>query len=60
MKSLAKEKRDNLIDTFNLTSRYLNDLVNIGNTHFEQMDHKIYPAELQLCKANASNSEAAF
>ena len=28
--------------------------------HFEQMVHRIYPAELQLNKANASDTEAAF
>ena len=30
------------------------------NIHFEQIVHRIYPAELQLNKANASDSEAAF
>ena len=60
MKSLTKEKRYVMIDAFNLTSRYLDDLLNIDNIHFEQMVHRIYPAELQLNKANASNTEAAF
>ena len=49
-----------MIDAFNSTSRYLDDLLNIDNIHFEQMVHRIYPAELQLNKANASISEAAF
>ena len=31
MKSLTKEKRYNLIDAFNSTSRYLDDLLNIDN-----------------------------
>ena len=60
MKSLTKEKRDDLIDAFNSTSRYLDDLLNIDNIHFEHMVHRIYPAELQLNKANASDTEAAF
>ena len=60
MKSLAKEKRYDLIDAFNSTSRYLADLLNIDNTHFEHMVHRIYHAELQLNKANASDTEAAF
>ena len=42
------------------TSRNLDDLLNIDNIHFEQMVHRIYPAELQLNKANASDTEAAF
>ena len=28
--------------------------------HFEQMVHRIYPAKLQLNKANASDTETAF
>ena len=43
----------------NSTSRYLDDLLNIDNTHFENMVYRIYPAELQLNKANASDTEAA-
>ena len=53
MKSLTKEKRYDLIDAFNSTSRYLDDLLNIDNIHFEHMVHRIYPAELQLHKAKA-------
>ena len=60
MKSLKKEKRYDLIDAFNLTSRYLDDLLNIGNIHFEHMVHRIYPTEFLLNKANASDTEAAF
>ena len=46
MKYLTKENRYDMIDAFNSTSRYLGDLLNIGNIHFEQMVHGIYPAEL--------------
>ena len=60
MKSLTKEKRYDLIDAFKQTSRYLDDLLNIDNIHFEHMVHRIYPAELQINKANASDTEAAF
>ena len=59
MKFHTKEKRYDMIDAFNSTSRYLDDLLNIDNIHFEQMVHRIYPAELQLNKANASDTEAA-
>ena len=34
MKSLTKEKRYDLIDAFNSTSRYLDVLLNIDNIHF--------------------------
>ena len=46
VKSLTKEKRYDLIDAFNSISRYLDDLLNIDNIHFEHMVHIIYPAEL--------------
>ena len=48
MKSITKVKRYDLIDAFNSTSRYLDDLLNIDNIHFEYMVHRIYPAEPQL------------
>ena len=60
MKALTKEKRYDLKDALNSTSRYLDDLLNIGNIHFEHMVHRIYPAEPQLNKANTSDTEAAF
>ena len=35
MKSFTEEKRYDMIDAFNSTSRYLEDLLNIDNIHFE-------------------------
>ena len=58
--SIRKEKRYDLIGAFNSTSRYLDDLLNIDNIHFEHKVNTIYPAELQRNKANASDTEAAF
>ena len=60
MKSLTKEKWYELIDAFNSTSRYRDDLLNTDNIHFEHMVHRLYPAELRLNKANASDTEAVF
>ena len=40
--------------------RYLDDLLNIDNIHFEQIVHRIYPDELQINKANASDTKSAF
>ena len=60
MKSFTKEKRYDLIDAFNSISRYLDDLLNIDNIHFEHMVHRMYPAEHYLNEANASDTEAAF
>ena len=41
-------------------SRYLDDLLNIDNPYFEGMVNQIYPPELQLNKANTSDTEASF
>ena len=38
----------------------LQDLLNIDNPNFEGMVHQIYPPELQLNKANISDTEAPF
>ena len=48
MRSLVKEKRNEIIDDFNSTSRYLDDSLNIDNIFFEQMVLRIYTAEIQL------------
>ena len=48
------------IDAFNTTSRYLDDILNINNVYFDNMVSQIYPLELQLNKANTSDTEAAF
>ena len=40
--------------------RYLDDLLNIDNPYFEGMVNQIYPSELQLNKANISDTEAPF
>ena len=49
-----------IIEAFNSTSRYLDDLLNIDNIYFDQMVDRIYPTELQLNRANSSDTEAPF
>ena len=60
MKKLSSDNQADVIKAFNLTSRYLDDLLNIDNPHFEGMVNQIYPPELQLNKANTSDTEAPF
>ena len=43
-----------------VVSRYLDDLLNIDNIYFDQMVDRIYPTELQLSRANSSDTEAPF
>ena len=59
MLSLSDDNRS-VIEAFNSTSRYLDDLLNIDNTFFDSMVNHIYPSELQLNKATVSNTEASF
>ena len=60
MTSLSDVKQAEIIETFKSTSRYLDDFLNIGNPYFEGMVNRIYPPELQLNKANTSDTEAPF
>ena len=58
MKYLSSDNQADVIKAFNSTSRYLDDLLNIDNPYFEGMVNQIYPSELQLNKANTSDTEA--
>ena len=60
MMSLSDDKQADVIDAFNITSRYLDDILNMNNVYFDKMVSQIYPSELQLNKANTSDTKAAF
>ena len=53
MMSLS-EKQADIIDAFNTTSRYLDDILKINNAYFDNRVSQKYPSELQLIRANAS------
>ena len=57
VKNLSSDNQADVIKVFNLTSRYL---LNIDNPYFEGKINQIYPPELQLNKANTSDTEAPF
>ena len=60
MLSLSEDTQSDVIDAFNSTSRNLDDLLNIDNYFFDSMVKRIYPSELQLNKANVSDTEDSF
>ena len=60
MLSLSEDNQSDVIETFNSTSRYLDDLLNSNNNFFDTMINRIYPSELQLNKSNVSDAEASF
>ena len=58
--SLSRENQADIIEAFNSTSRYLDNLFNINNIYFDQVVDRINPTELQLNRANSSDTEAPF
>ena len=60
MMSLSDNKQSNIIDTFNTTSRYFEDILTFNNIYFDNMVSQIYPSDLQLTKANTSITESAY
>ena len=60
MLSHSEDNQSDVIEAFNSTSRYLDDLLNIDNNFFDSMVNRIYPSELQLNKAIVSDTDASF
>ena len=60
MTSLSDVNQPEIIEACKSTFRYLDDLLNIDNPYFEGMVNRIYTPELQLNKANTSDTEAPF
>ena len=58
--SLSDDKQADVIDAFNTTSRYFDDILNIYNVYFDNMVSQMHPSELKLIKANASDKEATL
>ena len=58
--SISEEKKTEVIEDFSSTSRFLDDLLKIDNNYFDGLINHNYPSELQLNKANSSETEAPF
>ena len=50
MMCLSDDKQADIIDAFNTTSIYFDDILNIINVYFNNMVSQIYPSELRLIK----------
>ena len=57
---LNPDYQADVINTFNKTFRYLDDIFNLDNPFFYSMVSSIYPKELKLNKANSSDNSTAF
>ena len=55
--SLSEDNQSEVIEAFNSTSRYLDDLLNIDNKFFDSMLDHIYPSDNQ---ANISDTDSSF
>ena len=55
--SFNHDNQNDVLEAFNSTSRYLDDLLIIDNG---MVDKHIYPLELKLNKANNTDTEAPF
>ena len=60
MSNLHKSKQYDVINMFNDTSRYLDDIFTIDNSEFDKHIPDIYPTEFQLNKTNTSDKETSF
>ena len=60
MTSLSDDNQAEIIEASNSTSRDLDDLRYIDNPYFEGIVNQMYPPELQLNKANTSETDAPF
>ena len=60
MMSLSDDKQADISNAFNTSSRYLDDILNINDVYFDNIVKQIYPSELQLSKANTSDTETVF
>ena len=60
MTNLSGHDQATIIETFNSTPRYLDDIFKIDNPYFEGMVNQIDSPELQLNKANTSDTDVPF
>ena len=56
----SDDNQADIIEAFNSTSRYLDDLHKIDNPFFVGMVNQIYPPELQLNKVNTLGIDASL
>ena len=60
MLSLSEDNHSDVIEAFNSTSRYLDDLFNIDNNFFDSMVNRIHPSELQLIRPTCQMPRPCF
>ena len=56
--SISDNNQADVIEVFNFTSRYLDDLLDIDISSFEQTVGQIYPTEIELNRADSFDTKA--
>ena len=60
MTSFSNNNQAHIIEAFNSTSLYLDDLLDINNPNFEGIVNLFFPPELKFNKANTSDTKTIF
>ena len=60
IQTLVKSKKKKLAQSFNLTFRYIDDVLSLSNTKFEDHLHLIYPNELEIKNTTDTQKSASY
>ena len=60
IQGLIKDKKKNLALSFNLTFRYIDDVLSLNNPSFSDYLHLIYPQELEIKDTTDTNKSASY
>ena len=60
LQNLIKQGNRTLAKMFNLTFRYIDDVLSLNNSHFSDHLHRIYPSELEIKDTTDSSNSASY
>ena len=60
MMKLMKDKEVHIAKKFNLTFRYIDDLISFNNSNFKMYINSIYPKELELKETTENNNGCSY
>ena len=60
IKKLLAQKQKNIAQSFNFTYRYIDDVLSLSNSDFDQYIHTIYPPELDIKNTTDSTKSSSY
>ena len=60
IQNLIKQGEKTTARSFNYTFRYIDDVLSLNNTNFENYLHRIYPSELEIKNTTVSSNSASY